>query len=468
MPVAGTPNTVPTPTGVGQSGPMTASFLSTLVFNQAGSQISALDRSFAPDLVSIYGNQNYTMLLEMLGKKETTENQTFYHYEDRGKLHAYVTVSAAGTGTGAGVAVTGISSTTVAGTYTPLRNGEIVENLNTNVQSRVSAVSRGATTTFTLTPLSSGDSAVVTNGDVLVFKGLADVGENSTKLDNIQNFVNKIQNTTTEIREDFEITDRAMMEKIEFAVDGQRFYRRKGTKDAERRFLNNIEDKLVFGIPITQTTLYNSGLYGTAGLINQIAARGSKYTYVNGTALTWSDFQFVTRQMDVNGSASELHWLADVYQFQKIQRDLFSQFQQGAIIWDSVGGSQDAAARLGFKSLALDGYNIHFKKYAPFTPEWKYGIQSPGGATPTYNYHNYGVVIPQGTARDPKLGSANHTISIVSQPIPGIGEINAYEWGGLAPSNKDGQMHVVNTMITYKGLRVRGANQCVIFDGATT
>lgn len=467
MPVALTLNTVPTPTGVGQTGAMPASFLSTLAFNQAGSQVSPLDRSFAPDLVNIYGNQNYTMLLEQFGKKETTENQTFYHYEDRGKLHAYVTVSAIGTGSANGATITGISSTTTSGSLSPLRNGEIVENLTNNIQSKVSAVVRGATTTFSLTPLNSGQAATVAVGDVLVFKGLSEVGENSTKFDNIQNFVNKIVNTTTEIREDFEITDRAMMEKIEFAVDGIRYYRRKGTKDAEKRFLNNVEDRLIFGVPVTNTgNAVVSGSVGTDGLLSQINSRGSKYTYVNTTALTMADFQGVTRAMDFNGAASELHWLSDVHQFQKIQRDLFTLYPQGAIIWDSVGGNAEAAAKMGFRSLAVDGYQVHFKKYAPFSPEWKYGVTTAQAQNSTYA--QYGVIIPQGTSRDPKLGSANHTISIVNQSIPGIGEINAYEWGGLAPSNKDGQMHVVNTMITYKGIRVRGANQCVIFDGAAT
>lgn len=434
------------------------------------SNLSIQDRSFLPDLIDIYGNQNYTMLLEMLGMKENVENQSFYHYETRGKLHTATPVAAATSNITAGgpITVTLLSSASNAngghfnaGTQSPLRVGEVIEIMSSGKQGKITGVNKTTANahTATIQPLVSTETINVVANDFLLFKGLTDVGESSTKFDNIQNLVKKVTNTTTEIREDYEITDRAAMERIEFAVDGVRYYKRKGTKDAERRFLNNVEDKLIFGVPVSNTTITANGTLGTAGLLSQIASGGSALSStVNSATTLIAAIQEATRQMDFNGAPAEAHWLSDVYQFQAVQNYLFNTYTSGAVLWGSVGGDSQVAAKYGFKSIAIEGYNIHFKKYAPFSSEWKYGATGTSTATPFYR--NFGVLIPVGNHNDPKTGGTNNVISVVTQTIPGIGEVNAYEWGGLAPANKDGQQHVVNTMITYKGLRLRAANQC--------
>ena len=173
---------------------------------------------------------------------------------------------------------------------------------------------------------------------------------------------------------------------MEWSVNGQQYYKYKGTKDAEKRFLNAMEDKLMFGTQVTNTNITSNGTRGTKGAINQITSGGSVIDY-NGGSLDIADFQTMARVFDQNGAPAEIHHLVDPFQYQEIQNLLFGTYPNGAVLWDSVGGSKEAAAKYGFSSLALEGYNWHWKKYAPFSPEWKYGV------IPTASrYRNYGIV----------------------------------------------------------------------------
>lgn len=424
------------------------------------------DRSFLPDLIDVYGNQNYTHLLEMLGQKEEVTNQAFYHYETRGKLHAAIQVSGATTPAsptaGQSVTVTLASGSHFSsGTQSPIRVGEVVTVSASGVQAKCTAVNKvtASAHTATFAPLRTTDVFAPAANDWLLFDGVTEAGEASDAVENIQNLTRKVTNTITEIREDFKITDKAAMERLEWAVDGVRYYKYKGTKDAEKRFLNNVEGKLVFGVNVTNTTASATSL-GTLGLIPQIASGGSDLPYTAGS-LAITDYQSVVRQMDFNGAPSELHQLSDPYQYQEIMRTLFALYPSGAVLWDSVGGSAEAAAKYGFKSLQIENYNIHFKKYAPFSPEWKYGV-APATASA---YKNYGIIIPQGMHTDPRTSEIKPVISVVWQSIPNAGEFNAYESGGLALQNKTTKQELINTIITHKGLRLRAANQCVILNG---
>ena len=428
------------------------------------SALQFADRSFKEQLMEVYGKENYLYLMELLGNKEVTTNHDFYHYETRGKLHSAVQVaSIAPVSPTAGVSVTvtiAAGSHHNSGTQSPLRVGEVLEVSASGVQGKILTVNKAAdgAHTATVPPLHPTDTFAPAANDWLLFKGAVDMGEKSGKVDNIQNLVRKVENTVTEIREDFEITDKAAMERVEFSVDGQKYFKYKGTKDAEKRFLNNVENKLVFGVNVTNTNITN-GTEGTLGLIPQVASGGSDLGYTAGS-MAITDFQSATRQLNFNGAPAEIHHLSDVYQNQEIQRLLFGTYDQGAVLWESVGGSAVAAAKYGFSSLAIDGYNFHFKKYAPFSPEAMYGV-APAVASA---YKNYGLLIPQGSHRDPRTSAVRPMLTIMYQNTPD-GEILSMESGGFAQSNRTPDMTLVNTLVTYKGLRLAAANQCIILQG---
>lgn len=404
------------------------------------------------------------MFIEGLGKKEKTENITFYHYETRGRLHSAMQVASVVGGASAGVVATvtfSAGSHFNSGTQSPIRVGEVVEISATGIFGKVTAVNKSTPSAHTATiyPLRVTEAFLPAANDWLLFRGVTEAGEKSGKTDNIQQLVRQVSNTCTEIREDFEITDKAAMERVEFEVDGQHFFKYKGSKDADKRFLNNQDFKLTFGVNLTNTANLTNGSLGTLGLIPQVVAGGSTLGYSAGS-LAITDFQAATRALTFNGAKSEIHHLVDVYGFQEIQSKLFALYPSGAVLWDSVGGSAEAAAKYGFKSLDIDGFTFHWKKHLPFSPEAVYGVAP--AATPFYK--NYGIMIPQGTYRDPIKGKDSSTITVMYQDIPNAGEILAYESGGLAQSNKTTDMNLVITMITHKGLRLSAANQCVILE----
>lgn len=420
-----------------------------------------LDRSFSPELVEKFGPELYTFFLDLIGRKVKTENSDFYHYEKR-RRHASVQVASITGGGSAGVdcvATIAAGSHYSSGTLSPGRVGEVVMVSASGILGKITAIS---TTTpsahvYTIKPLKAADTFAPANNDWLLFQGAQHVGEASSKVAPLQPIVDKITNYTTEIREDYRITDKAAMERIEWELNGQHYYRYVGTSEAEKRFLNNRELLTVFSDVVTNTGITSSGTTGTRGLLVQIAAGGADIAYTPGS-MAIADFDKVGREMTFNGANPEIHFLSDIYQSQEISRFLFALYPNGAVQWGSVGGSAEMAAKYGFSSLAKDGFTYHFKKYAPFSPEWMYGVVP--AAVP--NYRHYGIGIPQGFANVP-MGERVPTISLRYMESVAGKEINAYDTGGLAENNKTDVQELNNHFVGYYGVQVGAANQCVIF-----
>jgi hypothetical protein len=245
------------------------------------SDLSILKPQYYPKFISKYGAQNYTMLLEMLGFKGQVKSQTIRHWEDLGKLHQAVQVQANVTGATNGSAVTFTltsGSHYDSGTKSPIRVGEIVEIASTGIQGKVISVDRttAGAHTATVRPLSSTqqfESAAVDGrldaNEWILFRGQAAVGEASSKGDALIPRVEEVLNYVSEIREDWRVTDRAMIEEIWFGEN----YSYKGLEDAVKRYMNNKEFTLVFGKQITNTNASTTSK-NTIGLIDQIESRG--------------------------------------------------------------------------------------------------------------------------------------------------------------------------------------------------
>jgi hypothetical protein len=440
------------------TGGMVKSFLSTL---------NILDREFSPELVEKYGNDMYLFALDMFGKKSKVENNSFYHYETRKKGRAIQVASKTGGASAGVIAVLTIAAGSHydSGTKSPIRVGDVIQVSASGVMGKVTAKSTTTPSAHTVDvyPLKSTDTFGPANNDWCYVHGLLHTGEASSKHEGVNPIVDRITNTVTEVREDYQISDKAAMEKIEWKdpSTGQQYYKYFGTKSAEKAFLQSREKLLVFSEQVNVAALTANGTVGSKGMIPQIVAGGSDLSYTAGSAAV-TDFQAIGRQLTFNGAAPEIHFLSDIYQYQEFQRLLFTTFDDGAILWDSVGGSAEAAAKYGFKSFAIDGYQYHFKKYAPFSPEWEYGV-SPATASA---YKNYGIAIPQGFASQPDGGKLL-TIGLVYQEIlPGV-EVMAWESGAMANGGKgtNDKLELWNHFAANYGVRVAAANQCVILNG---
>lgn len=431
--------------------------VSTSVNRQFVSDLSILKPQYFPQFIEKYGSQNYAQLLEALGMKGTVASKKFGHFETRGKLHDSVKVLSFTGGASAGAAATvTIDTASIINSRSPIRVGEVVENSKNGKQYKVASVTTYPNI-FTMTPLDHTEliNATLLAADILLFRGIAEAGEASTKFDSLTGLVEEKTFYTTEIREDFTITDRAKIEEMWFEVNGQPYYTYKGLDEAVRRFMNNKEFKLMFGKPLTNATA--SLNQGSTGLIPQIEAGGQLKTF-SGT-FDIADFHELSRLADFNGGASEYHFLMDSYLRNQVDDGLFQNYTAGAIQWAAVGGSSEVAIKYGFDSIKIDGITYHLKKYLPFNMEAVYG-QALG--TTTASYYNFtGVCIPVKDGRDAQTGDKIPSLRVVYNEVEPGKELKVWETGALAKVPTSDKMELNVHHMSYCGMQVFAANQFI-------
>jgi hypothetical protein len=444
--------------------------------------LNIFDRSFEKNLVRKYGAENYAIVQMALGNsvmEAKSDNRLFYHFEKRG-LHQAVSVKAAVVAPAAGADVTVTIGSSSASTFAndpsyynsalPLRPGEVVRIMTSGVEGQVVSVSTGSyPLSAVIRPLVStqafvsAGSANLLASDFLMLRGAVNIGEGSTVLNGMSPILDKIENTTTEHRDDFTITDRASIEKNEVDFgNGNFYYYYLAQDDMNRRYMNNAFFKIMEGVAVNNIT----GTVGTTGVIPRVAAGGSTIQYTAGqfggvSGTDMSNMQTITRALNFYGGSGEYHFLQDIYQRQEVNNLLFGKYANGAISYGSVGGSQEAAASYGFSSFMIDGYTFHFFLNNMFSPEAVYHI-NPGALTP--EKRNYGVLIPQKINSDAKTGKQFPSFQIVFQEVNGQ-RILTTETGMLAPQNKTTTASKTLSMLSYPGVRVFAANQYAIVEG---
>ena len=419
------------------------------VQRQFVSDMSILKPQYYSQFIEKYGSQNYAQLLEGLGMKATVPAKKFGHFESRGKLHDNVKVLSFTGGASAGASATvTIDTASILSSRSPIRAGEVVENAKNGKQYKVSSVSTYPNI-FVMTPFDSAEliNATLLAADFLLFRGISEAGEASTKFDTLTGLIEEKTFYTTEIREDFTISDRAKIEELWFEVNGQPYYTYKGLDEAVRRFMNNKEFKLMFGKP--------QGATGTTGLVPQVEAGGQVTTW--GTTFDVDDFHNLARLADFNGGAQEYHFLMDSYLRSAVDDALFAKYQNGAIQWASVGGSSEVAVKYGFDSIKIDGTTFHLKKYLPFNAEAVYG-QAIGTAG---YYARTGLLIPVKDGRDAQTGDKIPSLRLVYNEVEPGKEIKVWETGALAKVPTNDKMELNVHHMSYCGIQLFAANQFI-------
>jgi len=417
------------------------------VNRQFVSDMSILKPQYYSQFIEKYGSQNYAQLLEALGMKATVPAKKFGHFESRGKLHDNVKVLSFTGGASAGASATvTIDPASILNSRSPIRTGEVLENAKNGKQYKVTSVSTYPNI-FVMTPFDSTEliNATLLAADFLLFRGISEAGEASTKFDTLTGLIEEKTFYTTEIREDFTISDRAKIEELWFEVNGQPYYTYKGLDEAVRRFMNNKEFKLMFGKP--------QGATGTVGLIPQVEAGGQVTTW--GTTFDVDDFHNLARLADFNGGAQEYHFLMDSYLRSAVDDALFAKYQNGAIQWASVGGSSEVAVKYGFDSIKIDGTTFHLKKYLPFNAEAVYG-QTIGTAG---YYARTGLLIPVKDGRDAQTGDKIPSLRLVYNEVEPGKEIKVWETGALAKVPTNDKMELNVHHMSYCGIQLFAANQ---------
>jgi hypothetical protein len=432
--------------------------------------------------VEKYGAEAYDYFFQWLGTfggMELVKNQNFFWYESKGKNQIAVTNLTQVSAPAAGATVTvdiPASQLYDSGTYSPLRVGETVYVASSNIAGIVVGVA--SVSQCTIRPKKSTEafvsagSANLLAGEVLIFGGLTDVGEASSERDPQTHLDVRYDNNVTAIREDYAATDFAEMSEVWYDSgvsgtalngvnqSGNSYFTYKALVKTDRRFLNSIESRLMRGDQVTNTGLPNSPTTGTQGFIPKITADGETVNYTSGT-LDIAKLHQITRIMDVNGCAKENIWLQDIYQRQDFSDGIFKEYPAGAWVWGQNEKSEQAMINYGVQSISIDGYMLRVKKYSPFNSEVQVGL------TPNVDFfRDYGVIAPMGSVPDAKTYTNLKNITIMyQQPQRGgtVGNgIRVWTHGGGSLAATDGTLKDKISMVTYRGVRVAGANQFVI------
>jgi hypothetical protein len=462
-----------------QSGFATSQFGYPILLNDLNSN----DRSFLKTLIRKYGTENYGMWQLLMGQTatyENTDNKQYYHYEKR-ELHSSLSVANTVGATGAGNAITflvGADSYYAATGSCPARVGEegIVDSSGIAVQISAIPATTANAWQVTLIPLNTTDNiasiggASLLSGDSILFRGRIDVGEASTTGSGIAPVYDKIYNTTTEHRDDFTLSDFAVMEKQEvMLVDGQQYYMPLAVDDMNKRYMNQMFWKVLEANGASN--LAANGTYGTIGVQPRVAANGSTIQYTAGNPLI-SDFQTMGRALNFFGSPGEYHLLNDFYSKQGIS-NLLETFYKGTFNhaqYESVGGSKESGGAYGFDTFRADNITYHMTVNPMYNTEMVYK-RVPQASTGSI-YRNYSLAIPQRINQDPKMrdGDGNAvsypSFQVVFQKSPVDGNrIYTWEYGGAAPQNKTGTLNRTISMQSYYGVRVIAPVQFALFQG---
>jgi hypothetical protein len=432
-----------------------------------------------PELFDRYGAENYGMLMEYMNsyggafrsiiEQGTSNTKQFFHYE-KGRAFSSATVNANVSGATAGASITvtlGVGSYYNNGTEASIRTNEVGYIGSTGVKFQIGTVTRSSANAFTavLKPTNSaqslaslGQSSQCTAGEDLLFVGNQAAGEASTSMDSLNTFIYKITGSTTEIRDDYPITDVAKMNNTPINFGGGSFsYYKLGQTELNKRFMFYVENACIEGVNTSNLT---NGSGGTLGVTTQVAANGPTVDYTIG-GMAIGDLQACARVAEYAGGPAEYHVLQETNQQDDLDTLLFGKYNNGGIRYATVGGSENAAVTYGFKSFHVKNKNFHYYVYKNFSPQTVYGIQ------PTIaNFRsNYGLGIAQGVTPDAQNGTLRPNMQWVYQEVkPGI-RFWTYESGGLAEQNKTTTMNLVLTQECYVGVRVIAPQQFYQFIG---
>lgn len=431
-----------------------------------------------PELFDRYGAENYGMLMEYMNNfngafrsiidKTVSTTRQFFHYE-KGRAFASGTVNANVTGATAGASITitlAAGSYTNSGTESGFRQNEIGYVGSTGIKFQIGTVTR-TTNAFTvvLRPVNTGDSlassgqaSTILATEALFLVGNQAAGEASGSMDSLNSLIYKITGSTTEIRDDYPITDVAKMNSTPINFGGGDYsYFKLGQTELNKRFMYYVENAIIEGVNANNLT---NGTIGTAGVIPQIVTNAPEVDYTVGGMLI-SDLQAVARVSQWANGPSEYHILQETNQQDDLDTLLFGKYNNGAIRYASVGGDERASVAYGFKSFNVKGNNLHFWVYKNFSAPNVYGLNPALG-----NYRaNYGVGIAQGVVPDASNGTLRPNLQFVWQEVkPGM-RYYTYQSGGLADQNKTTTMNLVLTQICYVGQRTIAPQQFFQFKG---
>ena len=396
---------------------------------------SLRQRDVSEKLVKRYGDQGITGLLELMGSKAPSNNNTFEHFEESFR-HNSVVVNFSATNPGAAA----VTLTLQAGSfkdefiggedYSAVRTGDILRDKDGDmwyVTDANTGVGEGDTDTAIAYHITGTlNSAKTGTGDDYE---LAIVGnahpEGSVQPDGLSPLVHEYSNKCMILKESFEVTGSEATNIVYVKVDNEKMgsgyvWYLKGESDTYKRFLDYSEIMMMMGEDITNTVLEattttfksgsnaasNSTLRGTQGLLPWIETDGQSMD-LGSASITMADFDAIIKSLDKYRGAKEYAMYSGINLSLDIDDLLAAQgaYAAGGANYGAFQNNKNMALNLGFNSFTRGGYTFHKKTYDLFNHPRLLGASG-------FNYNGYGVCIPMDMQKDAKSGESIPSLRI--------------------------------------------------------
>lgn len=449
------------------------------------------DRS--EDFIKRYGSQNLTGLLEMMGAKAPTTQQTFTHYEEE-YIHNYLEVSADVTGDTA--AAKTIDVKIVAAVDTPddgsathrtaARLGDIVMLTDGSLAQVVglrthtgSALVNGVSVDGFAVPFAPGAAAVesiklafyddangslaLADGDLLPIIG-NEFAEATGQPDGLTPKAKKVDNTVMIMKESFEVSGSEATNVVYVKVqgaDGKEGYLwyLKGEADTYRRMQNYCEMTMLLGEQATGD-LSSNGMSGTLGLIPNIKANGTQLDPGTFGDYGTDDIDDMVKAIDRERGAKENMLFCGIELSLKLD-DVIAGFNAGTTASAFKFGhfNMGDTADFGYTKFNRGGYTFNKSIYDPFSYTGMLGSASG------QNWGRVGFTVPMDTQRDGN-GDAVPSMRIrYKEAGPYSREMEHWFTGSAVLQDKTDDVDNLKCHYrTERGLEVFGANRFVYIE----
>lgn len=360
-----------------------------------------------PKEAKVWGTQDLTGLMEMLGDKNYVAGIEYRHFEED-RIHQVIIATGAGAAAAA-VATYTVDATDIIPTYPAtaqapyVATGTQVNLLPVRVNEVLLFPNQAQGIVTSVTPAGPTFTVVSTNGlalpatlvtDTIINLGVS-VGEGKD-MPTSSNFRENVYTNVMEIMSDaHKTTGTAIGEQtwVTFDFNGktEAMWWFKGQASTFKRFRNFRELKLVAGekvVSAAAVNAYDATLTRTEGLVPFCTSYNATNSFNINSGLTLQDWEtMIIDQLDKNAGTSEYACWSSIKTRQAIDGFIRPEMKEGGVQYGAFSGGKDQAVNFGFNSFVTLGYTNHLYTYQVFNNPTVLGASG-------HIYENLALMIP--------------------------------------------------------------------------
>ena len=385
-------------------------------------------------LMKSHGNQNaeYFNVINSLGFKVPTTNETYQHFEDDWihetvKAVAPIVVGAAGADTTFTIDPANLDSDN--NFYLRAKDTILLQN---GVRAYVKSidVTTPSAPVATIAPLIATDTATVVAGDEMAITSNAS-GEQTNQPTGRFSGTREYTNNVQIIKETLSVSGTSMTDGTWFsqvAIPGEKgesvpAYYLKGQQDAEYRMALHMEGACLFGVKNTNTTVAldpdtGKAIKTTEGTYSYMENTGNIVNYTPGS-FTVTKFNEIDKIADKEVAPENYCAFLGIDLHHEFD-DTFVDYNKDTNISftkDVTGGKK--SLEIGFDFLKKGGRRYAFKKLQSFSNAKTYGASG-------YNYSSQGMFIPMGMNKSYDSNSREQKLPTVGMRYKALDSYNRY------------------------------------------